>query len=113
MQQCVFVDTIPLVCSLKSYSSLVFIEEMHDKIIKNGFDKDILIINTLVDTYAQIGLVDVARRVFYNMPIKDVILWIALIVGYAKHEHGEEALNLMKEMQTRNILPNTLYLFLA
>ena len=54
-----------------------------------------------------IGLIEVARQVFDNLPVKDVILWTALIIGYVEHEHGEEALNLMKEMQTHNILPNT------
>ena len=52
-------------------------------------------------------MIEVTRQVFDNLPVKDVILWTALIIGYVEHEHGEEALNLMKEMQTHNILPNT------
>ena len=83
---------------------------MHVEIIKKGFDKDLLIGSTLVDMYVQIGLMEVTRQVFDNLPVKDVILWTALIIGYVEHEHGEEALNLMKEMQTHNILPNTFVL---
>ena len=83
---------------------------MHVEIIKKGFDKDLLIGSTLVDMYVQIGLIEVTRQVFDNLPVKDVILWTALIIGYVEHEHGQEALNLMKEMQTHNILPNTFVL---
>ena len=97
--------TIPLLCSVKSYNSLVFIKQMHAEIIKKGFDKDLLIGSALVDMYVQIGLIEVTRQVFDNLPVKDVILWTALIIGYVEHEHGEEALNLMKEMQTHNISP--------
>ena len=77
---------------------------MHVEIIKKGFDKDLLIGSTLVDTNAQIGLLEAAHQVFDNLLVKDVILWIALIIGYAEHECGEEALNLMKEMQTHNLV---------
>ena len=35
--------TIPLLCSMKSYNSPIFIKEMHVEIIKKGFDKDLLI----------------------------------------------------------------------
>ena len=68
---------------------------MHAEIIKKGFDKDLLIGSTLADTYAQFGLFEATHQVFDNLPVKDVILWTALITGHAEHEHGEEALNLM------------------
>ena len=66
--------TIPLLCSVKSYNSLVFIKQMHVEIIKKGFDIDILIRSTLVDRYVQIGLIEVTRQVFDNLPVKDVFL---------------------------------------
>ena len=68
---------------------------MHAEIIKKGFDKDLLIGSTLADTYAQFGLFEATHQVFDNLPVKDVILWTALITGHAEHEHGEEALKLM------------------
>ena len=83
---------------------------MHAEIIKKGFDKDLLIGSTLADTYAQFGLFEATHQVFDNLPVKDVILWTALITGHAEHEHGEEALKLVKEMQTHKILPNTFVL---
>lgn len=51
-------------------------------IIKAGFDLDRYIGNTLLRMYAACGAVRLARRVFDEMTVRDVVSWSSMIAGY-------------------------------
>ena len=55
---------------------------MHSMIIKAGFDLDRYIGNTLLRMYAACGAVGLARRVFDEMTVRDVVSWSSMIAGY-------------------------------
>eukprot|EP01018_Ginkgo_biloba_P038932 Gb_27926 [translate_table: standard] len=79
---------------------------IHVQIIKTGFMIDVFVGNALVDMYAKCGSIEDAREVFEKMLNRDVISWSAMIVGYAQHGHGKEALQLFKQMQKAGVKPN-------
>eukprot|EP01018_Ginkgo_biloba_P031948 Gb_02723 [translate_table: standard] len=81
-------------------------KEIHDVIIKSEFQFDIFVGSALVDMYAKCGSVEYARKVFDKMPQRDVVSWTAMIVGYAMHGCGEEALQLFEQMQHSGIRPD-------
>eukprot|EP01018_Ginkgo_biloba_P008630 Gb_28771 [translate_table: standard] len=81
-------------------------KEVHENIIRSGFQSDIFVGNALVDMYAKCGSIENARQVFDKMPRQDVISWTAMIVGYAMHGHGKEALQLFKQMQQSGTKPD-------
>jgi pentatricopeptide repeat protein len=56
--------------------------------------------------YAQCGMIEDAIQVFHNMLEKDVVLWTTLILGYAKNEHYDEAVELFCKMKRDRINPN-------
>eukprot|EP01018_Ginkgo_biloba_P004838 Gb_17076 [translate_table: standard] len=80
--------------------------EIHDYIIRSGFELDIIVSNALIDMYAKCGSIWVAREVFDRMDQKDVVSWTAIITGCGMNGLGEEALTLFDQMQQTGLKPN-------
>ncbi|KAL5566112.1 hypothetical protein UlMin_029276 [Ulmus minor] len=72
---------------------------LHAYISKTNMCKDIAIGTALVDMYTKTGDAESARKVFYNLPKKDVKAWTSMIIGLATHGHGMEALSTFESMQ--------------
>lgn len=60
----------------------------------------------MLDAYAKCGDLDLARKVFEEMEMRDVASWNALIAGLAQGNRPSEALELFKKMREANIQPN-------
>lgn len=105
-----FIDAVTLVCSLKACGSIGARNvgtEIHTEIELKGFlEKDSYIGISLVDMYMKCGLLAEAQNVFDQLLVRDVVLWTALIAGYAEHGCDREALDCLKEMQKEDISPN-------
>eukprot|EP01018_Ginkgo_biloba_P012485 Gb_18788 [translate_table: standard] len=80
--------------------------EIHEEIIRDGFESDVFVGNVLVDMYVKCGSIENARHLFDKMPQRDVISWTAMIAAYSRHAHSEEALVLFCQMQRTGIQPN-------
>eukprot|EP01018_Ginkgo_biloba_P007740 Gb_39702 [translate_table: standard] len=94
---------------LPACSNLAALEhgmEIHEDIIRNGFQSDVFVENALVDLYAKCGTIDKARNVFDKIHQRDVICWNTMIAGYAMHGSGSEALKLFEQMQDNGPKPN-------
>lgn len=59
-----------------------------------------------IDMYAKCGCLDIAEKVFDEMPKRDVVCWNAMISGFAVNGNGLKALNLFNEMQSSGIRPD-------
>ncbi|KAJ4957053.1 hypothetical protein NE237_013836 [Protea cynaroides] len=53
----------------------------------------------LLTLYAKLGRMDDARKVFYEIPEKDLVTWNAMIAGYSQNQRPMEAIKLFREMQ--------------
>ncbi|GLU09517.1 hypothetical protein SLE2022_263750 [Rubroshorea leprosula] len=60
----------------------------------------------LIDMYAKCGNLDMAKKVFDEMPERDVICWNAMISGMAVQGDGERALELFREMEKAGVRPD-------
>eukprot|EP01018_Ginkgo_biloba_P010080 Gb_35396 [translate_table: standard] len=80
--------------------------QVHSHIIKTGFGSDDFVGNALLDMYAKCGSIENACKIFDNMLDRDVVSWTAMIVGYAQHGHGKEALQHFDQMQRVGVKPN-------
>eukprot|EP01018_Ginkgo_biloba_P002503 Gb_20572 [translate_table: standard] len=80
--------------------------EIHEEIMRRGFQSDIFVESALVDMYAKCGSMDKACNVFDKMAKRDVVSWTAMIAGYAQNGHGDEALKLFRQMQLAGVTPN-------
>eukprot|EP01018_Ginkgo_biloba_P034182 Gb_33062 [translate_table: standard] len=99
--------TFPFV--LKACGSLSALQEgkqIHDHVVKTGFESDVFVGNSLVAMYAKCGNIKIARQVFDNMSNNDVASWSTMIVGYTQNKQTNEALKLFHQMQQANVKPN-------
>eukprot|EP01018_Ginkgo_biloba_P020443 Gb_15797 [translate_table: standard] len=102
-------DTVTFASVLPACANLAALEHgkyIHEDIIRSGFHSNIFVGNSIVDMYAKCGIIDDARNVFDKMPRRNVISWTAMILGYATHGRGKEALQLFEQMQHSNTKPN-------
>eukprot|EP01018_Ginkgo_biloba_P023373 Gb_39406 [translate_table: standard] len=81
--------------------------DIHNDIVRNGFEADIFVGSSLVTMYAKCGSIVVARELFDRMPEKNVVLWSAMIAGYAQNGFANEALTLFNEMLCQDIEPDS------
>jgi pentatricopeptide repeat protein len=89
-----------------SYPTLKLGTQLHSLIIKQGFFcSNVLVPTTLIHFYANNRDIRYARKVFDEMPERNVVTWNAMITGYCslKDGNGKNAVNglcLFKEMLT-------------
>ncbi|KAM7519465.1 hypothetical protein LguiB_018427 [Lonicera macranthoides] len=64
--------------------------------------EDVVVGNAVMDMYAKLGAIDSSRKVFEEVPCKDVISWNTIITGYAQNGLASEAIEvycMMKEFE--------------
>ncbi|KAM3305338.1 putative pentatricopeptide repeat-containing protein [Capsicum chacoense] len=71
-------------------------ESVHCLALKIGFEGDVYVGSSLVDMYAKCGKIEIARKVFDDMPDRNVVSWSGMIYGYAQMGEDEEALRIFK-----------------
>ncbi|XP_068494960.1 pentatricopeptide repeat-containing protein At2g13600-like [Phaseolus vulgaris] len=81
---------------------------VHGKVILVGIEKDMLVLSALVDMYSKCGITLDAWVVFETMPIRNIITWNAMILGYAQNGQVPEALALYERMQLENFKPDNI-----
>ncbi|KAM7508938.1 hypothetical protein LguiA_019391 [Lonicera macranthoides] len=79
---------------------------VHDDVIEMGFASDLYISNALIDMYSRFNDLVCARKVFDEMPDKDVVSWNSLISGYSSNWYCEEALEFFHKLRMASIVPD-------
>ncbi|CAN1142330.1 Pentatricopeptide repeat-containing protein At1g08070, chloroplastic, partial [Linum perenne] len=99
--------TFPFI--LKSLSdSRRFIQgqSVHSHLLKLGHSVDVYVSNSLLNLYASCGNIGLTRQVFDEIPLKDVMSWTVLIMGYRDCGKYEDALIDFERMQYAGLVPN-------
>ncbi|KAG0457485.1 hypothetical protein HPP92_022642 [Vanilla planifolia] len=76
--------------------------QVHGHVLISGFSSNVVISSLLLDAYAKGGFTDDARRVFDEMPVRDVFAWTAMVSAYAKVGNLSAAQRLFDVMPDRN-----------
>ncbi|CAL5097757.1 unnamed protein product [Urochloa decumbens] len=85
------VDARTFVFALKAAAASSPGEAVHCVALKRGFDQSMLVGNALVHLYASSMSFSDARKVFNEMPDRDVVSWTTLVDGYARGGLPDEA----------------------
>ncbi|KAK4253700.1 hypothetical protein QN277_010341 [Acacia crassicarpa] len=72
--------------------------------VLNEFLLTTIVGNALVDMYCKCGCVSIAREIFDEMPVKNVICWTSMINGYVTCGQLDEARDLFEKSPTRDIV---------
>eukprot|EP01018_Ginkgo_biloba_P009720 Gb_34410 [translate_table: standard] len=102
-------DSVTFASVLPACANLAALEHgkhVHEDIIRSGFQYDIFVVNALVDMYAKCGSIQDACCIFDKTQIRNVVSWTTMIVGYAMHGCGKEAVQLFEQMQCSGTKPN-------
>uniref|UniRef100_A0ACD5WZQ4 Uncharacterized protein n=1 Tax=Avena sativa TaxID=4498 RepID=A0ACD5WZQ4_AVESA len=67
---------------------------------------DEVVATALLDMYAKCGIISSARKVFEEMHVRDLVVWNALLAGYARHGLPEHALVLAVKMRGLGLNPD-------
>ncbi|KVI07421.1 Pentatricopeptide repeat-containing protein [Cynara cardunculus var. scolymus] len=104
--------------NLYSYSSILNIcgdlpaiewgKQTHCCIIKLEFDSNVVVGSALINMYAKCGRLSNARVIFDNFPSKNTVSWNTMLMGYAHHGHGKEALEIYDMMLDFGVKPNSI-----
>ncbi|KAK2987967.1 hypothetical protein RJ640_011230 [Escallonia rubra] len=103
-------DWIALVSVLGAYTDLDELKQgqsIHCCVIKLGFEFEADLRIALTALYAKCGQVMVAKSLFDQMEVSNVIMWNAMISGFAKNGCADKAVELFREMITKNIIPDS------
>ncbi|KMT13353.1 hypothetical protein BVRB_4g084440 [Beta vulgaris subsp. vulgaris] len=79
---------------------------IHVYVDRNNMELDVKLGTALVDMYAKCGCIEMANRVFEDMPSKDVFAFTSLISAFSNHGQSERAIELFKRMQRGEVKPN-------
>ncbi|KAD3067366.1 hypothetical protein E3N88_35246 [Mikania micrantha] len=77
---------------------------VHGKGFRSGLVFDFYVGTSLIDYYVKCGELWDARKVFDEMPVRDVSSWNALIAGNMKHGMVRVAGDLFSQMSNKNIV---------
>lgn len=80
--------------------------EIHAALLQSGFGLNLAVGTALVDLYGKWGRTEDACGVFNQLPRKNVIIWNALIGGYAYHGMGWMAIKMFDRMVKEGCAPN-------
>ncbi|XP_057860360.2 pentatricopeptide repeat-containing protein At3g12770 [Cryptomeria japonica] len=107
----VVADSVTMVNVLPACAELRDLKQgkcMHDFVLRNGFDLDPFVGNSLIDMYAKCGSLEIACQLFDKMLWKDVVSWTAMIAGYAQNGCARKALQLFHQMLQENVTPDSI-----
>lgn len=100
-------------CVIKSFAGAsAFTQGLktHALLIKNGFIDYSILRTTLIDMYFKCGKIKLAKRVFEEIDDRDIVIWGAMISGFAHNRLQREALDCAREMISEGTYPNSVVL---
>ncbi|XP_071733473.1 putative pentatricopeptide repeat-containing protein At3g23330 [Rutidosis leptorrhynchoides] len=106
--------TFPFV--LKACSNLSAIDvgrEVHEHVVRTGWEKDVFVGAGLIDMYAKCGNVGSARRVFDTIVERDVVMWNSMLTCYGQNGCAKDCLVLCGEMAVDGVRPTVATLVTA
>ncbi|XP_010551014.1 PREDICTED: pentatricopeptide repeat-containing protein At2g22410, mitochondrial-like [Tarenaya hassleriana] len=79
-------------------------KQLHDHVLKVGFDSDVYVQNTLVNMYSVCGNMKDARKLFDESPVLDSVSWNSILAGYVRSGNVGEAISIYEKMTEKNVI---------
>ncbi|XP_028773017.1 putative pentatricopeptide repeat-containing protein At3g47840 [Neltuma alba] len=86
--------------------SLLDGKAIHAQTIKQGFDENSYVLNTLATMYNKCGKPDCGFRLFERMNVLNVVSWTTIITAYVQRGQEEHAVGAFKRMRILDVSPN-------
>ncbi|KAB1220980.1 hypothetical protein CJ030_MR3G025329 [Morella rubra] len=79
---------------------------VHAQAIKQGLDSNVYVGSSLINMYAKCEKLDAARKVFDALDEKNMVLWNAMLGGYAQNGFAHEVIKLFCNMKGCGFYPD-------
>lgn len=79
---------------------------IHAHALKQGLDSNFYVGSSLINMYAKCENIDAARKVFYSLDEKNVVLWNAMLGGYAQNGYAYGVIELFFSMTGCGLQPD-------
>ncbi|ONK80456.1 uncharacterized protein A4U43_C01F17900 [Asparagus officinalis] len=102
-------DLATLVSVLPACSEMSFIkmgQTIHGYSVKVYGNKEITLVNALIDMYSKCGNLGSAKILFERMEDRSIVSWTSMISGYTRNGWFEEAMGLFEMMELEGISPD-------
>lgn len=102
-------DRVTFVSSLDAAAREAVLRDgkrLHCCIVGSVFGLDDIVQNALVSMYGKCGSLEVAWKLFWQLPKRDVFSWSSMIAAYAQIGQGKEALHIFNQMQQEGVMPD-------
>ncbi|KAL4202035.1 hypothetical protein AMTRI_Chr02g261750 [Amborella trichopoda] len=96
--------TVLRACS--SLSALRQGKEVHARFLRIEGCDNVVVESALIDMYSECGCIREAKLIFDETKHKNIVVWNAMICGFAQNGKGKEALGLFDEMINSGISPD-------
>ncbi|KAK9106125.1 hypothetical protein Scep_022969 [Stephania cephalantha] len=96
-------------CALSTCADIAALEfgkQVHGRLVKAGYEMGCYVGNALLAMYCKCGSIEEAYDAFEGISEKDLVSWNTMLMGYAKHGFGREALKVFDLMRMKNIKPD-------
>lgn len=93
-------------CACAGLATLIEGKQVHGISCKSGFGSNIYVCSSLIDMYAKCGCIREAYLVFQGVEVRSIVLWNAIISGFARHACALEAMVLFEKMQQGGFFPD-------
>jgi len=77
--------------------------QVHGFVAKSGLLSDVYVSTAILHLYGVYGLVSCSRKVFEEMPDRNVVSWTSLMVGYSDKGEPEEVIDIYKGMRGEGV----------
>lgn len=81
-------------------------DEVYRFVANNGLTSECYVQCAAMVMYARCGRIDLARRFFDQIPVKDLVCWSSMIEAYAQADLCTEALELFNQMILHGVFPD-------
>ncbi|XP_040994937.1 putative pentatricopeptide repeat-containing protein At3g08820 [Juglans microcarpa x Juglans regia] len=81
--------------------------KIHTLVVKEGFDDDVYVKTSLLCSYASCGYMGHARKIFDDIPEKNVVCWTAIISGYIGVGQYGEAIDMFQMLLEMGLQPDS------
>ncbi|KAK4740975.1 hypothetical protein SAY87_024563 [Trapa incisa] len=106
-------DEYTFTCMIKSFAGASALRQglkTHALLIKNGWIESSMLRTGLIDMYFKCGKVKLARLVFEEFDDKDIVVWGAMLAGFAHNRLQWQALDYTRRMMSEGLSPNSVIL---
>lgn len=109
-------NSVTMLSLLEACSILADLERLkwaHGMTIKSGIMNEVAVSTATLEAYAKCGEVDESRRVFDEMPERNIVSWSAMIAAYGMNGCACEALSMLRDLDLHGLKPNKITMLSA